>query len=100
MGVNIYHAKIKKHRKSKRTIDRLVYVAVALGPLMTLPQVWNVWMTHDRGVSLPTWFAYAVVAVIWLWYGLYHKDKPIVCLQASWLVLDLLIVGGVLVRFR
>jgi uncharacterized protein with PQ loop repeat len=99
MGANIYHPQLhqKRHHR-KAPIDRLVYAAVILGPLMTLPQVWQVWAAKQQGVSLTTWLAYCIIAAIWLMYGLKHREKPIIYVQLSWLVLDALIVVGLLVK--
>lgn len=100
MGANSYHLHLhrRKKRSKKSSIDRLVYVAVILGPVMTLPQVWNVWVAEQPGVSVITWVAYSLIAVIWLLYGVRHREKPIIMLQLSWLLLDVLIVIGVLTR--
>lgn len=92
-----YHTLRKqKNGGRKSAVDKLVYFAVVFGPLMTLPQLYSVWMLHQKGVSVATWSGYLVVAVIWLLYGLKHRDRPIIALQLLWLLLDAGIIVGVL----
>lgn len=83
--------------KPRSLIDSLVYLAAIVGPLMTLPQVYEVWIERSKGASFITWSSYIVVAMIWLAYGIKHKDKPIITLQVLWLILDILIVVGLAV---
>jgi uncharacterized protein with PQ loop repeat len=98
MSVNTHHTHFHKRKKKakKSNIDRLVYFAAIFGPLMTLPQVYDVWVADTPGVSVITWLAYCLIAVIWLAYGLKHKDKPIIILQVLWLILDIAVVAGTL----
>lgn len=86
----------KKRRKSKSEIDRLVYFAVIIGPVLTLPQVYSIWFDGNKGVSIVSWVAYLVASAIWLIYGLYHKDKPIIVVEVAWIVLEVLIIVGLL----
>jgi uncharacterized protein with PQ loop repeat len=76
-----------------------VYVAVIGGPLMTLPQIYSIWMEHQKGVSIVSWTGYMLTGVIWLVYGLKHREWPIIILQLTWIALDLgVIVGLVLLK--
>ena len=48
--------------------------------LMTIPQVLTIWLSHQAaGVSLLSWSAYLVSAVIWFWFGIQKHDKNIYC---------------------
>ncbi len=86
----------KKPKKQKSEIDKLVYFAVVIGPLLTLPQVYSIWIERNKGVSIISWFAYLIASLIWLVYGLRHKDKPIIAVEVAWIVLELLIIIGLL----
>lgn len=67
--------------------------------LMTVPQVLAVWAgPHPGGVSLVSWVAYLVAAVLWFVYGLQKRDKTIYLACVGWVVLDAAIVIGVIVR--
>ncbi len=76
-------------------IDRLVYIAVIVGPLMTLPQLYMIWMQHSKGVSVVSWLGYMATGLIWLAYGVKHQELPIIILQIIWILLDLGIIIGV-----
>jgi uncharacterized protein with PQ loop repeat len=66
--------------------------------LMTIPQALTIWVSHQAaGVSLLSWSAYLVSAVVWLWYGLQKRDKNIYLPCIGWILLDSAVIAGVLV---
>ena len=75
-------------------IDRWVYVAIIIGPLFTIPQVYSIWIEHTKGVSLITWASYLAASVIWLIYGLKRKDMAIIIVEVIWIILSVLILVG------
>jgi uncharacterized protein with PQ loop repeat len=84
--------------KWKRLMDRLIYFVGVMGPLMSLPQLMNIWVYgNSAGVSAVTWGALAVLSLFWLTYGAMHKEKPIILSSSMWVLFDTLIVIGVLV---
>ena len=81
----------------KRFMDRAIYAVGIFGPLMTIPQIYKIWVHKTAtGVSLISWSAYVVVALFWLIYGIMHKERPIIMTYICWLIFDLMIVAGVL----
>lgn len=79
----------------KRLIKRSVLVIAVIEPLMTLPQVYEIWvMKKAEGVSSLTWGLYLIAAVIWLFYGLQLKDKPIIISSILWLFFESAVVIG------
>ncbi len=65
--------------------------------LMTIPQVLKIWVSHrGAGVSMLSWTAYLVSAVVWLWYGLQKRDKNIYLPCIGWILLDSAVIVGVL----
>lgn len=85
------------HAQQKRLIKRSVLVIAVLEPLMTLPQVYEIWVKKQaEGVSSLTWGLYLIAAVIWLLYGLQLKDKPIIISSILWLGFELAVVVGTL----
>lgn len=90
--------KIKKNKGKATTslIDILVYIAIIVSPALTLPQVYSIWVEGQKGVSLISWEAYLIAAIIWLLYGLKHQDKPIIVVQTIWIILDTMIIIGVM----
>ena len=68
-----------KNTKSIRVIDRFIFVVGALGPIMTIPQLYEIWVHKDaRGVSLISWSSYFIFSIFWIIYGIVHKEKVIV----------------------
>ena len=66
--------------------------------LMTVPQVWTIWVNHQAaGVSIPSWSAYLVSAALWFWYGLRKGDLNLYLPCVGWMGLDLAIIAGALV---
>ena len=66
--------------------------------LMTLPQVYTVWVGHNvGGVSVVSWASYLVAACLWFVYGLQKKDKTIYLACIGWIALDAAIVVGAVV---
>ena len=66
--------------------------------LMTIPQVLTIWVGHQAaGVSVLSWGAYLLSAVLWFWYGLRQGDKNIYLPCVGWVVLDGAVIVGALV---
>jgi uncharacterized protein with PQ loop repeat len=66
--------------------------------LMTIPQVLTIWFGHQAaGVSLLSWSAYLVSAVLWFWFGIQKHDKNIYLPCVGWMVLDSVVIIGVVI---
>mgnify|MGYP003577463543 CR=1 FL=1 len=53
--------------------------------VMTIPQVLTIWLSHQAaGVSLLSWSAYLISAVIWFWFGIQKHDKNIYLPCVGW----------------
>lgn len=66
---------------------------------MTVPQVWAVWVDgQTAGVSLLSWGAYLISALLWFFYGLGKRDRTIWVACIGWILLDAAVVVGVLWR--
>lgn len=89
--------KKEKSSKQNHALDILIYPVALLSPIMTIPQLTQVWVQKDvAGISLATWGSYAVVSGFWFIYGLHHKEKPVAISGVLLFVLDTAIVLGVL----
>ena len=68
--------------------------------VMTIPQVWAIWVGHQAsGVSILSWSAYLVSALLWLWFGIRRHDRNIYLPCLGWIALDgAVIVGAVVYR--
>ena len=77
-------------------IHRLLGSLSIFTMLMTIPQVVTIWVSRRAaGVSVLSWSAYLVSAVVWLWYGLQKHDKNIYLPCIGWILLDSAVIVGV-----
>ncbi len=84
------HHKHKRSRPSQAHpfLDRLVYVAAIVSPLMTIPQLWKIWIEQNAsGISLITWSTYLLVSIVWLSYGIAHKERAIILSNLFWVAM-------------
>jgi uncharacterized protein with PQ loop repeat len=66
--------------------------------LMTVPQVLTIWVGHQAaGVSVVSWSAYLLSAILWFWYGLQKRDKNIYLPCVGWVGLDVAVIVGAIV---
>lgn len=66
--------------------------------LMTVPQVWTLWVGHQAaGVSVVSWSAYLLSALLWFWYGLQKRDRNIYLPCVGWVGLDAAVIVGAMV---
>ena len=80
------------------TLEKILRGLSVFTMLMTIPQVYIVWVRHDvAGVSLLSWLAYLLSACLWFVYGLQKGDKTIYVACIGWILLDAAIVAGVVV---
>jgi uncharacterized protein with PQ loop repeat len=102
MGVINHHKHVNEKKKypweHRQTpgIDRLTVIVAIASPAMTLPQIYAIWFQDNTGVSIVSWVAYLIAAVVWLIYGIYHKEKMIIFSNAVWIFLDVAIITGIL----
>jgi uncharacterized protein with PQ loop repeat len=80
-------------------LDKALPLLSAFTMAMTVPQVWSVWVQRETaGVSLLSWSAYLLAAVLWLVHGLRQHDRAIWIACIGWVVLDAAVVLGLVVR--
>ena len=61
--------------------------------LMTVPQVLTIWIGHQAaGVSILSWSAYLLSAVLWFWHGLRRRDRNIYLPCIGWAGLDVAVI--------
>lgn len=66
--------------------------------LMTVPQVLTIWVSQEAaGVSVVSWSAYLLSAILWFWYGLQKRDRNIYLPCVGWVGLDAAVIVGALV---
>lgn len=88
---------LKQKRAKKPWIDKIVMVTAFVEPMAGLPQVVQIFKTHSAAdLSLSSWVAYQIVTILWLIYGITHKEKPVIWYQGLWLVVQTLVIIGII----
>src|SRR5262249_9849037 len=65
---------------------------------LPVPQVLDIWVGHQAaGVSILSWSAYLVSAVLWLWFGIRRRDRNIYLPCLGWIALDSAVIAGAVV---
>jgi uncharacterized protein with PQ loop repeat len=84
--------------QSKTLFSRLLGAMSVFTMLMTVPQVWTIWVAHQAaGVSVLSWSAYLLSALLWFWYGLQKRDRNIYLPCVGWVGLDAAVIAGAVV---
>ena len=83
---------------SDARLRRLLGAMSVFTMLMTIPQVLTIWIGQQAaGVSILSWSAYLVSAILWFWFGMQKKEKNIYLPCVGWIVLDLAVITGVII---
>jgi uncharacterized protein with PQ loop repeat len=81
------------------TLNRLLGGMSMFTMAMTVPQVWTIWVDHRAsGVSVWSWSAYLLSALLWFWHGLRRHDRNIYLPCVGWVLLDIAVIAGIIVR--
>ena len=84
---------------ARATMKRLLGGLSIFTLLMSVPQALTVWTRRPvAGVSLISWSAYLVPALLWLVYGLQKRDRNIYLPCLGWIAVDAAVILGVLVN--
>jgi uncharacterized protein with PQ loop repeat len=84
--------------ESETLLRRLLGGMSIFTMLMTVPQVWTIWVGHEAaGVSVISWGAYLLSAALWFWYGLQKRDRNIYLPCVGWAGLDAAVIVGALI---
>ncbi len=95
----IIYKKLEKYPHTdltKSIFDKIIYIMAVLSPIMTIPQSYNIWTTKSAiNMSLITWLTYLIANIVWLIYGLLHKERPIVFMYSLALMVNSSVVLGI-----
>ena len=83
--------------RSETGLRRLLGGMSVFTMVMTIPQVLTIWVGQQAaGVSLLSWGAYLVSALLWFWFGIRKGDKNIYLACVGWIALDVAVIVGVI----
>src|ERR1700704_5473146 len=86
-----------RHNGRNNSLAKIVMVVAVVEPLMTLPQIIQIWTTRDvHSLSLITWVLYVFASCVWLLYGLKIHNKALAITGALWTLVDAAIVVEIL----
>jgi MtN3 and saliva related transmembrane protein len=69
-------------------LDILGLVATTFTTSSFIPQVWTTWRTKDvSGISLPTYIIITIGLFLWLLYGAFKSDMPLIVANAVMVLL-------------
>jgi uncharacterized protein with PQ loop repeat len=77
--------------------DKLVYFFGVIIPILTLPQAYVIWSSKSAAdVSVITWAAYLINGLVWLTYGILHREKPIIFTWILMSIINMSVVAGII----
>lgn len=87
-----------EREKIKRVFDKFIAVVGLIGPIMTTPQIINVWVHHHvEGLAIASWGTYVMTSSFWLIYGILHKERAIILVNTAWILANASVVTGILI---
>lgn len=82
----------------KRWFDYTMYGVAVLSPITFIPQIIQLYTVQDAsGLSLVTWVFANVINVLWLLYGILHKELPLIFAGSVWSLLNAAMLYGILI---
>lgn len=82
---------------SIRFLDNLVLLVAVIGPVTNLPQIFKIFSEKNAaGISVFTWMLWIVMSIIWLIYGIVHKEKPIIISSTLWTIAEIVVIYATL----
>ncbi len=94
--IDINEDPLIQNRKFRTFINRSIYGVGIFGVIVIIPQIIKIWIDRDLGVSLTTWIGFLIGALFWLFYGLVHREKPIIFTNLAVIIADLMVILGLL----
>lgn len=82
----------------KRFVDILIYIAAFAGIIFTIPQITLIWINHQTaGVSPISWTAYTLIAMIWIGYGVLHRERNLIIINCANFIVNLAVIIGLII---
>ena len=82
-------------KKWKKFLDKIIYAAGIASPVFVIPQATKIWINQDAtGVSAISWTGFTLLAVIWLLYGIAHKEKPLIVMYIGLVIIQSFVALG------
>ena len=86
-----------KETKFSKFVDESIYVIAFIGPLITVPQLLQIWMEKSAtGVSIVTWCGLLIYDIFWIVYSVVHKDKPLLLTKSLFVAIEIPVILGII----
>lgn len=80
-------------------VDKVAYIAGIGAVVIYIPQIIKIWVEDNvSGLSIITWAGFIVGAVIWLFYGIVHKQKVIIFSNIMLIITQLIVIAGIILK--
>jgi uncharacterized protein with PQ loop repeat len=84
----------KTKNTSKLLSEKFAYLFGIVGNIAVIPQIIKAWQSDAPGLAISTWVLFTVVSVVWLWYGIEHRARPLIVAQIIGICLNLSVIIG------
>lgn len=84
--------------KQKVILGRITTAAAIGMPIMTLPQLIEVFAGNTAGVSLLTWSMYTLMSLIFAIYGVVTREKILMIAYIPMFIIEVGIIAGLLMN--
>jgi uncharacterized protein with PQ loop repeat len=85
-------------KKEKQLINRICAVFAVFMPLTTLPQIIQLYTSHDAsGLSLLMWVLYTIGVIPFLLFGVIYHHSQLVVLNILWLIVQVTMITGIII---
>lgn len=75
---NLHECEKEKNKNPRAIIDTLMTLVGAVASVSSIPQILKIWSSHTVvGISLTTEFLAFFAVIIWFFYGMYIRNKPL-----------------------
>ncbi len=96
-----YHRNMKKYPNKDlkvKLLDNSMLIVGSLAPLFAIPQIIQVYTTRKTdGLAWPTFFLIGLSNILWIVYGVVHKDRQIISANILFFMANALILIGIII---
>ncbi|MFP4118335.1 MAG: SemiSWEET family sugar transporter [Candidatus Woesearchaeota archaeon] len=96
-----YHKNMKKYPNNDPKIKRLddsMLIIGSMAPLFTLPQIIHIFTTKNvEGLSWLTYLLIGLTNMVWIIYGVVHKDRQIISANTLFLTANTIILSTIFI---
>jgi uncharacterized protein with PQ loop repeat len=78
-------------------LSKFIYLTGVVGPILAIIQLVNIFLVKSSaGISYYYWVGYLILAAMWLTYGIYYHNKPIITVYSVWVLIIVLMINAII----